>query len=119
MTASMSDITSLLDAAGVPSVTGYAATKAALPYVVARPLTTLYGEMALNGSALSWDTQFALYCAAGSVEASHNLATDVVRILHGVRVGDSTLAASLGYVGAQVEGHYETQVTIQTDQGGI
>ena len=29
------------------------------------------------------------------------------------------LAASIGYVGAQVEGHYESQVTAQINQGAL
>ncbi|AVJ49760.1 tail terminator [Microbacterium phage Lucky3] len=117
---SMSDITALLDELGAPAVTGYAATKAALPYVVARPMIVTYeGDLAVSGDALGWDNQFGLYCAAASVEASFNLAKAVMEALHGQRVGDSTLAASMGYTGAQVEGHYESQVTIQTHQGGI
>lgn len=119
MTVAMSDLTSLLDTAGIPSVLGYAATKAALPYVVGRPLSVAAEDVAANGDAITWDVQHSLYAAAASVEASYNLALAVMRTLQGARVGDSTLSASMGYVGAQVEGHYESQVTVQTHQGGI
>ncbi|QNL30967.1 tail terminator [Microbacterium phage GaeCeo] len=119
MTVAMSDLTALLDSLGVPAVQGYAATKAALPYVVARPLVVAGEDIALNGATMAWDNQHSLYCAAASVEASYNLALAVMRALDGQRVGDSTLSASMGYSGAQVEGHYESQVTVQTYQGGI
>lgn len=103
-----------------PSHIGYAPTGARVPFVVTRPL--LYGDAldrAISGDSLGWDTQFSLYCAAGSVEASFNLAIEVMQTLDGARVAGTTLATSMGYTGAQVEGHYESQVTVQLNQGGI
>lgn len=102
-----------------PSYLGYAPTGAELPYVVSRPLLTDDLELALNGDALGWDFQFSLYCCAAGVEASFNLAVMVMRDLQGKRVGGTTLTTSMGYVGAQVEGHYESQVTVQLNQGSI
>lgn len=102
-----------------PSHIGYAPTGAAVPYVVTRPLVIDTLATALDGSAIDWDTQFTIYCAAGSVEASYNLAVEVMRDLQGARVGGTTLSTSMGYNGAPVEGHYESQVTAQLNQGGI
>ena len=112
----LNDIEALVTVA--PTVIGYAATGQKAPYVCLRPLD-LAPENAINGQAIHWDTEVSAYCAGASVEASFNLALLVIGQLHGVRVAETTLSTSLGYVGAQVEGHYETQVTIQLNQGGI
>lgn len=98
---------------------GYAPTGAKLPYVVSRPLLIDDLTLALDGSAIDWDLQYSLYCCGASVAASHNLALMVIQELHGQRVGGTTLSTSMGYDGAQVEGHYESQVTVQLNQGGI
>lgn len=114
----LSEVDALVTAA--PSYIGYAATGAQLPYVVTRPLLMDDGfdlERALDGSAIGWDTQISLYCCGASVEASYNLALMVMGDLDGKRVAGTTLATSMGYVGAPVEGHYETQVTAQLIQG--
>ena len=114
------EINSLIELVGVPVFPGYAATGASLPYVVTRPLmvdnTT---ELALNGDAVDWDFNIAVYCCAAGVEASFNLALAVIGTLQGARVRGTTLAASMGYNGAEVEGHYESQVTVQLNQGGF
>ena len=99
--------------------TGYAQTGASLPYVVHRPLLVEPETQAIAGQAIDWDFQTTLYCCAASVEASFNLALAVCGTLQGARVGDTTLSASIGYSGASVEGHYESQVTVQLNQGGI
>lgn len=112
-----SEITALVTSA--PSHEGYAPTGAQVPYVVSRPLLIDDLARALDGSAIDWDFQFSLYCAGGSVEASYNLAVMVMDDLDGKRVGGTTLSTSMGYIGAQVEGHYESQVTVQLNQGGI
>ncbi|QKY80249.1 tail terminator [Microbacterium phage Leafus] len=119
MSVSMSDIGGLIQAAGLPYYEGYAPSNAKVPYVVNRPLIIDHEDVALNGDALAWDNQFALYCAAGSVAASLNLAKEVILALQGKYVGGSTLDTSMGYSGAQVEGHYETQVTAQINTGGL
>lgn len=111
------DIAALVQAA--PSHIGYAPSGARLPYVVSRPLLIDDVATALNGDAIDWDFQFSLYCCAASVEACFNLAVEVIAELQGQRVGGTTLSASMGYSGAQVEGHYESQVTVQLNQGGI
>ncbi len=103
----------------VPSHVGYAPTGAALPYVVLRPLIVEDPEVAMAGNAIDWGVQFSLYCCAASVEASFNLALSVIGTLQGQRVGGTTLSASMGYNGAPVEGHYESQVTVQLNQGDI
>jgi hypothetical protein len=103
----------------VPSHIGYAPTGALPPYAVSRPLLIDDLEVALAGNALDWDFQFSIYCVGASVEASYNIALDVMRDLNTKRVGGTTLTTSMGYAGAQVEGLYESQVTVQLNQGGI
>jgi hypothetical protein len=115
----LSDIRPLVEAIGVAVFDGYARSGAKVPYVVQRPMLINYENLALNGSAIDWDNQFNLYACGGSVEASFNLAKEVIAAVHGERVGGSTLAASMGYSGAPVEGHYETEVTVQINTGGI
>jgi len=114
-----SDINTLSAAAGAPVYAGYPATDAILPYVVHRPLSIAPGQTALNGSNIDWDHQYTLYACAAGVEASYNLAVKVMRILHGARVSGTTLVTSMGYTGALVEGHYESQITVQLNQGVI
>lgn len=111
------DITDLVTAA--PSHEGYPPTGAKVPYVVSRPLILDDLDIALNGDAIDWDAQFTLYCCAASVEASFNLAVLVMNELQGARVGGTTLSTSMGYSGAQVEGHYESAVVVQLNQGVI
>jgi len=113
----LNDITNLVNSAD--AVIGYPATGQELPYVVARPLTAGTETESVNGKAIDWDFQFSLYCAAASVEASFNLAVMVMAELQGARVGNTTLSTSMGYSGAQVEGHYESQVTVQLNQGAL
>lgn len=115
----LSDLTAALQGVGAPAHEGYAPSHAKLPYVVSRPLIVDPTNVAINGAAIDYDFRFSLHCAGASVEASFNLALAVMSRLQGARVGGSTLSASMGYAGAQVEGHYESQVTVQTDQGGI
>lgn len=98
---------------------GYAPTGAKTPYSVLRPLIVEDPEVALAGNAINWGFQFSIYCCGASVEASFNLAVSVIGTLQGQRVGGTTLSASMGYNGAPVEGHYESQVTVQLNQGAI
>ena len=114
----LQDINAFIEAASLPVHTGYAPTGAALPYAVHRPLFVDV-EPALNGKAVVWDYQTTIYACAASVEASFNLAVQLMIILQGARVGSTTLSTSMGYSGAVVEGHYESQVTVQLNQGGI
>ncbi|QZD98601.1 tail terminator [Microbacterium phage Jemerald] len=113
----LDDIKALLTQ--TPSYVGEAATGAKAPYTVIRPLYVGNAALAVNGDALGWDTQYSVYCRAASVSASHNLALSVIGTLQGKRAGGSTLSASLGYNGAPVEGQYESQVTVQLNQGGL
>lgn len=119
MSASLADIAALAENTGYTVYRGYAGTGARPPYVVVRPMLVDWGSLAVSGDAIGWDTQFGIYCVGGSVEASFNLAQAVIRETHAKRVGGSTLAATMSYSGALVEGAYESQVTIQTDQGEI
>jgi hypothetical protein len=115
----LSDINTLVEAAGLTIHTGYAPTGAIPPYSVHRPLFVGGDVIALTGEVIDWDHQTTIYCCAASVEASYNLALAVMRALQGARVSGTTLSTSMGYSGAQVEGHYESQVTVQLNQGGI
>lgn len=113
------DVTNLITV--VPAHPGYPPTGTKLPYVVTRPLIldAIAEDFSIAGDSGIWDLQFSVYCCGASVEASYNLALEVMRELQGQRVGGTTLNTSTGYVGAPVEGHYETQVTVQLNQGGI
>ncbi|QKY80312.1 tail terminator [Microbacterium phage Mercedes] len=103
-----------------PKFKGYAATGAKAPFVVSRPLLAQDEvDRALSGDPIAWDTQFSLYCAGSSVEASYNVAIGVMQDLDGKWVGGTTLSTSMGYIGAVVEGHYESQVTVQLNSGGM
>ena len=116
----METLAELVRDRGLQCFVGYPPSNAKVPYVVIRPLVTNYeGDLSIGGCAVGWDHQITLYCAAASVEASDNLSKMVMSALVGKRVGDSTLAVSMGYSGAPVEGHYESQVTAQSHQGGI
>lgn len=115
----LTDINSLITSASLSVFTGYPPTGAKLPYTVHRPLILDTVTEAINGDALDWDYQTTLYACASSVEASFNLAVLLMRALQGARVGNTTLSTSMGYSGAVVEGHYESQVTVQLNQGGI
>lgn len=98
---------------------GYAPTGAQPPYVVSRPLLLDDINLAIAGNDIAWDAQFSIYCVGASVEASYNLAVQTMQDLQGKRVGGTTLTTSMGYTGAQVEGLYESQVTVQLNQGGL
>lgn len=111
------DVIALVTSA--PAFVGNAPTDQKMPYVASSLLLLDDLELAINGEAIDWDFQFSLYCAAASVEAAFNLAVMVCNDLQGKRVGGTTLSTSVGYNGAQVEGHYESQVTVQLNQGSI
>lgn len=115
----LNDINTLVQAAALPIHTGYAPTGTALPYAVHRPLFIDSVEEALSGDAIDWDYQTTIYACGASVEASYNFAVELMKTLQGARAGGTTLSTSMGYMGAQVEGHYESQVTVQLNQGGI
>lgn len=115
----LAEITTLVETVGVPVYVGYPPTDAKLPYVVHRPLIVSDEDLAVDGSAIDWDYQTSLYCCANGVEASFNLALAVMSATQGQRVGGTTVSTSMGYAGSPVEGHYESQVTIQIMQGGI
>ena len=115
----LNDITALGQAAGLTIHMGYAPTGAKLPYTVHRPLILDDIEVAIAGNAIDWDYQTSLYACGASVEASFNLAVELIHALQGAPCGGTTLSTSMGYSGAPVEGHYETQVTVQLNQGGI
>ncbi|QXO14483.1 tail terminator [Microbacterium phage Jenos] len=116
---SMSSLSTVVETLEVPCYNGYAPTNAKAPYVVNRPLTVDHEETGLDGSAFVWDNQFTLYCMGGSVEASFNLAKEVVRVLQGARVDGYVIDTSIGYTGAAVEGQYESEVTAQANTGGL
>lgn len=112
-------LVSAIEDLGIVVFPGYPGTQARAPYVVVRPMIFEHENISIGGEAVDWDHQFGLYCVGGSVDASFNLARMVVSALDGSRMGDSTMSLSVGYVGAQVEGNYETQITTQSHQGGI
>jgi hypothetical protein len=117
----LNDINAVILAADptVDIVVGYPATGQQVPFIAHRPLFIGGDVIATTGEVIDWDHQTTLYVAAGSVEASYNFACDVMRWLDGARVAGTTLSTSMGYSGAQVEGHYESQVTVQLNVGGI
>lgn len=115
----MSDITTAVEASGITVYDGEAATGAQLPYIVVRPLDLSTEDLALSGGSMAWNNEFAAYCCGAGSTASFNVAKLLIQAVQGVHVGDSTLSTTLGYVGARIEGNYETQVTIQVHQGGI
>ena len=115
----MSDLTTALEGIGVPVYRGYPMSGARLPYVVCRPLLVDVSDLVMGGDAVAWNLQFAIYCCGESVEASFNLAKIVMGTLQGKRVGGSSLTTSMGYSGAFIEGHYESQVTTQVYQGEL
>lgn len=117
----LTDISDLIADNDLTVYTGYPPTGATVPYTVHRPL--IVGSVpeaeSIAGTSGIWDYQTSLYACGASVEASFNLALELMRILQGAVVGGTTLSTSMGYNGAQVEGHYESQVTVQLNQGGI
>ena len=115
----LTDIKALVEAADLTIHTGYAPSGAQLPYTVQRPLIMGVEVEAISGDALNYDTQVSLYACAESVEASFNLAVELMRAVQGKRAQGTTLSTSMGYNGAQVAGHYESQVTVQLSQGSI
>jgi len=115
----LTEVSDIIKASNLAVYNGYPTTGATLPYTVHRPLIIDVDDLALSGDTLGWDYQTALYACGASVEASFNLALLLMRTLQGQRVGGTVISTSMGYSGAQVEGHYESQVTIQLNQGGI
>lgn len=102
-----------------PVFLGYASTGTKVPYVVLRPMLIDTDAISISGQTIDYNSQLGAYCVGGSVEASYNLAVIVMATLAGARIGGSTIVCSMGYAGALVEGAYEAQVTIQTNQGVI
>ena len=115
----LNDIVSIVQGAGLSIVSGYAGTQTKLPYTVVRPLLLGDPQVAVAGNGLAWDEQHTLYACGESVEASFNLAVLLMKTLDGARVGGTTLSTTMGYSGAQVEGHYESQVTVQLNRGAL
>lgn len=115
----LNDITTLVATTPATVYIGYAPTGAALPYIVHRPLIVDSENTAINGDLFSWDYQTTLYCCAGSVEASHNLAIQVLNAMKSRRIGNTVMGLTMGYAGARVEGHFESQITVQLHQGVI
>lgn len=97
---------------------GYPATSALPPYVTLKPLTMTPTDIAICGDATAWDSQFTASCTARSAEAADNLARDLAQSLQGRPLAGCTLACSVAYSGALVEGLYESLVTIQINEGG-
>jgi hypothetical protein len=114
-----SDIQAIVEQGNFTVYSGYAPTGAKLPYTVHRPLVLNEEASSVAGVVIDWDYQSTLYACAESVEASWNLAVALMQALSGKPAGGTTLSTSMGYSGAPVEGHYESQVTVQLNQGGI
>lgn len=115
----MDELTAVLSGidANVPVYSGYAPTGARAPYLVVRPLYLESAGDALSGDSVGWSDQTSVYAVAASVTASGNLARAVVRETHGLYVGGSALSATANYAGVQIEGQYESQVTITRTRG--
>lgn len=108
-----------LGISGVTAYSGYAATDAKPPYAVIRPMVSLPEDLALAGNAVGWDNQQGIYCVGGSVEAANYIAKAVANGLQGARVGGYVVSCSIGYSGRLIEGLYESQVTVQANQGEL
>ena len=117
MPVSLNELASHLTSA--PVYIGYAASGAQAPFAVLRPIIINPIDIAISGAQIDWDGQYGLYCAAESVEASYNLALLMMRQLAGKRLPGGVATVSMGYGPSLLEGLYETQVTIQFNQGGI
>jgi hypothetical protein len=115
----LEDINEYVRLAGMTIYTGYAPTGAEAPYAVHRPLFIGEENISTAGEIIDWDYQTSIYCCGASVEASFNMARDVMNAIQGKRTGGAVMSTSMGYMGAPVEGHYETQVTVQFNTGGI
>ena len=119
MTAVTEALTPVAISMQVEVFSGYPDSGAQLPYITHRPMITLPGELAVAGNAIGWSDNHGVYCSGASVEASHNLARAVLTALDGARVGDYVVTPSIGYIGARVEGAYETEITLQANQGAL
>lgn len=115
----MDAITTLLQPLGVPIYEGYPATGARAPYIVHRPLLVNPVVTATCGQPIAWFMEHTVYCCAASVGASHHLAMSVLSTLAGAPYGGSVLTASIDYSAALVEGLYETQVAVSSEQPGL
>lgn len=113
----LDDLKALVQAAGVACHIGYAPTGAVVPYAVIRPLFIGGDVVALTGEVIDWDHQESIYCCGASVAACFNMAVLLMGSLQGAPFSGTTLSTSMGYNGAQVEGHYESQITVQLNQG--
>lgn len=101
---------------GVPVYVGYPPTGAVLPYICIRPLD-MGPTNAIAGCALFWDTHFSVYACTNSVNSCYSLSTDLLSLYHGAIVDGVAISASFSYMGAEIEGHYETLITLQFDKG--
>ena len=116
----LGDLNAIVEQVGVPVYPGYAPTGVALPYIVTRPIDVgIDDDPAIAGNITDWNLQLGVYCVAAGVQASFNLALAVMGLAQGAWMRGTTLAASMGYNGAEIEGNYESQVTIQLNQGAL
>jgi len=112
-------VISALEPLGVPCYDGYAATGAKLPYLVVRPMTTDPDDFTVCGGATTWTDRVGVYCCAASVAASANLARDVAGELVGKNLGSGVAHTSVAYYGNELEGQYESLVTVTTTEGAL
>lgn len=116
----LGDLNAIVEQVGVPVYPGYAPSGVALPYIVTRPIDVgIDDDPAVAGNITDWNLQLGVYCVAAGVQASFNLALAVMGLAQGAWMRGTTLAASMGYNGAEIEGNYESQVTIQLNQGAL
>jgi len=95
-----------------PAYIGYAHNNARLPYGVVRPVALVPDQVPLSGASWSRSVTIGVYCRAGSVEASFNMALSAIASLDGLAIAGTEATASMGYSGAVVEGAYESMVTV-------
>lgn len=103
----------------VPVYVGYAADNARTPYMVIRPVSDDPQQHTVCGGAVTWSAVMGVYCVAGGVAASTNLARDVAGELSGSKLGNNVVTSAVAYYGQRLEGLYESMVTIQSIQGEL
>lgn len=115
----MATVEQALSSIEVPVYQGYAATGAKLPYMVVRPISTDPDGATVCGEATTWTDRLGVYCCAGSVGASANLARDAAGEIVSFFSGVSATTVAVAYYGNVLEGQYESLVTITVTEGGL
>ena len=113
----------LIEAQPVPSTSmiaiGDVPSQVAYPYIVIRPIYTAPDERAVCGQSLTWGQQVGVYCVAQAPDASMYIAHNVIGALDGEMIDGAVLQAEATYSGSNVNGVFESLVTIRYEKGTI